>query len=94
MFENKEPYLLLFEERKRKFVQTNLIVEIFILLIYYYFIYLYNYYFIKLKLFYLCVCFFETKNIYSHTHSTYAGGEVIKKISPGQFPETALLFWS
>ena len=56
--------------KKRKFVQINLLVEIF-----------------------LFVCFFETKNIYSHTHSTYAGGQVIKKFSLGRFPEIRLLFF-
>ena len=31
---------------------------------------------------FVSVCFFETKNIYSHTHSTYAGGWVIKNFHP------------
>ena len=43
--------------------------------------------------FFVCVCFFETKNVYSHTHSTYAGGQVIKKFSLGRFPEIRLLFF-
>ena len=37
--------------------------------------------------------FFETKNIYSHKHSTYAGGQVIKRFSLGRFLETRLLFF-
>ena len=28
----------------------------------------------------VCVCFYETKNIYSHTHSTYAGGQMLIQI--------------
>ena len=65
---NKEPYLSFFEEKKRKFVRINLLVEI-------------------------CLrVFFETKNIYSHTDLTYAGGYMIKNFSPGRFPETRLLF--
>ena len=42
--------------------------------------------------FFACV-FFETKNIHSHTHLTYEGGKVIKKFSPGRFPETRLHFF-
>ena len=43
--------------------------------------------------FFVCVCFFEIKNIYFHTHLTDAGGYMIKKFSPGQFPETRPLFF-
>ena len=50
---------------------------------------------------FLFVCvFFEIKNICSHTHSTYAGGQMTNKFSPGSFPETKILvlvlckYWS
>ena len=51
----------------------------------YIFIYIYIYKFVRTKVlvkyFFVCV-FFETKNIYSYTHSAYAGGQVIEKVSP------------
>ena len=39
------------------------------------------------------VCSLETKNIYCHTDLTYAARKVITNFSPGQFPETGLLFF-
>ena len=62
----------------------------------YIFIYIYIYKFVRTKVlvkyFFVCV-FFETKNIYSYTHSAYAGGQVIEKVSPRWFPETDYFFF-
>ena len=43
--------------------------------------------------FFVYVRFFEIKNIYSHTHSAYAGRKVKTNFSPGRFPETRLHFF-
>ena len=40
----------------------------------------------------LFLWFFERKKKYFHTHSTQAGGQVIKKLSPRRFPGTRLFF--
>ena len=43
--------------------------------------------------FFFFYLFFEIKNIYSDTH-LITRGRMIKKCSPGRFPETILLFLS